>query len=139
MDTVSRWDVAYYSANNDDERGLVMAMKEVSDIMDSSRELPRTQSRDLLYNKNADEIIRPAENVHTVYKKVYLGQHTNQDEGTERKMSILNGDYTDTLHDDDMDYEKWDLALAVDIHEHSLFHKANNDGNDTTRNLLQSV
>ena len=29
MDTVSRWDVAYYNANNDDERGLVLEMKEV--------------------------------------------------------------------------------------------------------------
>ena len=61
MDTVSRWDVAYYNANN------VLAMREVSDMMDSSRGLPRTQPRDLLYDKNADEITRTAENLHTVY------------------------------------------------------------------------
>jgi hypothetical protein len=43
-----------------------LAMKEVSEIMDSSRELSRTLPRDLLNNKNAHEIMRPAENVHTV-------------------------------------------------------------------------
>ena len=29
---------------------------------------------------------------------------------------------------DDIDYEKWDLALAVDTYEHLLFHKAKHDG-----------
>ena len=66
MDTVSRWVAAFRNANNDDDRGLVLAMKEVSEIIDTSRELSRTLPRDLLYNKNADEIMRPAENVHTV-------------------------------------------------------------------------
>ena len=37
-----------------------------------------------------------------------------------------------------MDCEKRDLALALDTHEYLLFHKTNNDGNDTTRHLLQS-
>ena len=74
--------------------------------------------------------MRPAENVHTVYKKGYLGHHTNQDEGMERKMSILNGDSADTLHDDDMECEKRDLTLAVDTHEYLLFHEGQS-GNKT--------
>ena len=66
MNAVSRWKAAFCNAKNDEERGLPLAMKEVSEIMDSSRELSRTLPRDLLNNKNAHEIMRPAENVHTV-------------------------------------------------------------------------
>ena len=44
------------------------------------------------------------------------------DEGMERKRSLLRGEPTDTLHDDDMVYEKWDLALAVDTTRHPLQH-----------------
>ena len=56
----------------------------------------------------------------------------------ERNMSILNGDSADTLQDDDMDCEIQEYSLAVNTHEYLLFHNTNNDGNDTTRHLLQS-
>jgi hypothetical protein len=41
---VSRWDVAYNKATCEGERDLIRVMREVSDIMDSSRQVPRSDS-----------------------------------------------------------------------------------------------
>ena len=69
MAEVSRWDVAIYNENCEGERDFIRAMREVNDIMDSSRQVPTKtllQPNDNeddtrgLHNENVSRIFAPA-------------------------------------------------------------------------------